>query len=118
MEFVKASQERAREAQDRKARKANGDEAKSCSKAVRELNRRTLNWQHKQTQPRFNRMRVLQELKWFRDRGLEPTCISCGKPLGGDQWCCGHFKTRGAQSGLKYDPMNAYIQHIRRITTR
>jgi hypothetical protein len=67
--------------------------------------------QHKLTQKAFNRMRVLQELKWFDDQGLEPTCISCGKEKGNDQWCCGHFKTRGAQSGLRYDEKNTYLQH-------
>ena len=63
------------------------------------------------TQKVFNRMRVLQELKWFHDRGLEPECISCGKPLGGDQWCCGHFKTVGAQANLRFDEHNTKLQH-------
>lgn len=64
--------------------------------------------QHKLTQTAFNRMRVLQELKWFKDRGLEPTCISCNKP--NMDWCCGHFKTRGAQGNLRYDEKNTYLQ--------
>lgn len=62
----------------------------------------------------FNRMRVLQELKWFADRGLEPTCISCGKPKGGDIWACGHFKTVGSQGSLRFDPKNTYLQHNKR----
>ena len=76
--------------------------------AVRELNRKSLSWQHKQTQPVFNRMRVLEELKWFKSRGLEPVCISCGKP--NMDWCCGHFKTVGAQSNLRYDELNTWLQ--------
>lgn len=65
----------------------------------------------------FNRLRRLQEFKWFADRGLDPTCISCGKPKGGDVWCAGHFKTRGAQSGLRFDPKNVYLQHNRRCNS-
>jgi hypothetical protein len=85
----------------------------SNRKALKEFNQRDIRWQHKQTQPAFNRMRVLQELLWFKDRNLEPACISCGKPLGGDQWCCGHFKTVSAQSVLRYDPKNTFLQHNR-----
>ncbi len=67
-----------------------------------------LSHQHKLTQKAFNRMRVLQELKWFKDRGLEPECISCGK--NNMDWCCGHFKTRGSQGNLRYDQVNTYLQ--------
>ncbi len=80
----------------------------------REYYRQKLNWQHKQTQPVFNRMRVLEELKWFADRNIKPTCISCGNPLGNDVWSCGHLKTVGAQSGLRYDKKNTALQHNRR----
>jgi hypothetical protein len=80
-------------------------------KAVVELNRKTLKWQHKQTQPVFNKLRRLQELKWFSDRQLEPLCTSCRKPLGNDQWCNGHFKSVGANSRLRYDFKNSYLQH-------
>lgn len=88
----------------KKAEKA----AKQARAERREFNRRDLSWQHKQCQRVFNRMRVLEELQWFRDRGLEPECISCGKTH--MDWCCGHFKTRGAQPGLRYDRMNCYLQ--------
>ena len=81
---------------------------KEASKEKREFNRKDIKWQHKQCQPVFNRMRVLEELQWFRDRGMEPECISCGKR--NMDWCCGHFKTVGAQSGLRYDRMNTYLQ--------
>lgn len=86
-------------------------ERKSASKAVRDLDRRNVKWQHKQTQPVFNRMRVLQELKLFRDKGIEPTCVSCQKELGGDQWCCGHLKTQGGNPKLRYDERNTFLQH-------
>lgn len=69
--------------------------------------------QHRLCQPVFNKLRRLQELKWFKDRGLEPTCISCGKPKGGDSWCNGHFKTVGSQGRLRYDSKNCYLQHNR-----
>ena len=60
------------------------------------------------TQKTFNKMRKLEELKWYRDRGLEPECISCGKT--NMDWCCGHFKTTGAQGGLRFDRKNSYLQ--------
>ena len=64
--------------------------------------------QHDLTQAAFNKLRVLQEKKWFADRGLEPECISCGKQ--NMDWCCGHFKSRGAQGNLRYDEKNTYLQ--------
>jgi len=70
-----------------------------------------LPWQHKQCKKVFNKLRRLEEFKWFADRGLQPICISCGGELGGDEWCCGHFKTVGAQGGLRYDKVNTYLQH-------
>jgi hypothetical protein len=73
-----------------------------------------LKWQHKQCQPVFNKLRRLQELKWFKDRGLEPVCISCSKPLGGDEWANGHYKSVGSSSYLRYDLKNSYLQHNRR----
>lgn len=82
--------------------------AKQARAERREFNRRDLTWQHKQCQRVFNRMRVLEEMQWFRERGLEPECISCGKTC--MDWCCGHFKTRGAQSGLRYDRTNTFLQ--------
>jgi len=67
-----------------------------------------LSWQHKQTQKSFNKLRKLQEFKWFSDRGLEPVCISCGgKNM---DWCCGHYKTVGSQGSLRYDYDNTKLQ--------
>ncbi|GEM_PF-300770 len=84
---------------------------RKCNVEKREFNKRDIRWQHKQTQKAFNKMRVLQELEWFRQRGLEPTCISCGKPKGNDQWACGHKKTQGGNSRLRYDEKNTFLQH-------
>jgi len=64
--------------------------------------------QHELTQKAFNKLRVLQEIKWFKGKGLEPECISCGKT--NMDWCCGHFKTRGSQGGLRYDVKNTFLQ--------
>tara|TARA_R110002111_G_scaffold157300_1_gene223891 strand:+ start:1875 stop:2468 length:594 start_codon:yes stop_codon:yes gene_type:complete len=80
-------------------------------KAVTELNRKSIRWQHNRTQPVFNKLRRLQELKWFNDRNIEPFCISCQKPIGNDQWCNGHFKTVGSNGRLRYDFKNSYLQH-------
>jgi len=77
-------------------------------KALKDLNRQSLSWQHKQTQKSFNRMRVLQELKWFHDRGLKPQCISCAKE--NMDWCCGHHKTVGAEGELRYSEFNTTLQ--------
>lgn len=73
-----------------------------------EFDKKDIKWQHKQTQRVFNKMRVLEELLWFKERNLEPECISCGKQ--NMDWCCGHFKSRGAQSNLRYDEQNTYLQ--------
>lgn len=96
-------QEQARKRKELKARR----ESKQNKKALRELNRRDLNWQHDLTQRSFNRMRVLEELLWFKERGLKPECTSCGK---GYDFCCGHYKSRGAYPAIRYDRRNTYLQ--------
>ena len=75
--------------------------------ALREFRAKDVQYQHKLTQKVFNRMRVLQEFKWFEEQGLEPECISCGKTK--MDWCCSHLKTQSAQGILRYDPMNTYL---------
>ncbi|QZI87780.1 putative NinG protein [Vibrio phage 66E30.1] len=107
-------QERTRTKQANKAKQAQAKEVKASRAASKEVKRRDLKWQHGLTQKSFNKMRVLEEKLWFQERGLEPECISCGRTIGGDQWCCGHFKTRGAQSGLRYDRKNTFLQHNHR----
>ncbi len=74
----------------------------------KEFNLSDVKYQHSLTQPVYNRMRVLQEKKWFKERGLDPECISCGKK--NMDWCCGHFKTRGSQGNLRYVQENTYLQ--------
>jgi len=68
----------------------------------------TTAYQHKLTQPVFNKMRVLEEKLWFFERGIEPYCISCGKIH--RTWSCGHLKTVGHQRNLRYDPRNTFLQ--------
>jgi hypothetical protein len=103
---IRQDKSRAKAAAREKAEKKK--RAKASRAAVRELRRNTLSWQHNLTQEAFNRMRVLQELLWFQERGLPPTCISCGKP--NMDWCCGHFITRGSNGRTRYDPRNTYLQ--------
>ena len=55
----------------------------------------------------FNKLRRLEEFKWFKDRGLEPECISCGKT--NMDWCCSHLKTVASRGDLRYDRMNTYL---------
>lgn len=100
-----------RNKQSIKAKRPKSSGNKPQSKSVRELNRETLSWQHKQTQKSFNKMRVLEELLWFKERNMEPECISCGRGIGNDHWCCGHFKTVGSNGLLRYDRKNTYLQH-------
>jgi hypothetical protein len=114
MQYARANQDKARAKLQAKAKADIKVKKKADRKAVKDFNRSDLKWQHKQTQPVFNRMRVLEEKLWFQERGMAPECISCGNPLGSDQWCCGHFKTRGAQSGLRYDRKNTFLQHNHR----
>ena len=92
-------------------------ERKEAKAGVVKLNQRTLSWQEKETQKAFNKMRKVEELLWFQTHQLEPTCISCGKPKGGDIWACGHFKTQGGNSRLRYDRANTYLQHNRRCNS-
>lgn len=99
-------------------------QAKAKKKASVEFDRETkrmkakidvsdVRYQHALTQKVFNRLRVLQELKWFSDRELAPVCICCQNPLGNDQWCHGHFKSVGSNSALRYDFKNGYLTHNR-----
>lgn len=64
-----------------------------------------------EAQTLFNKMRRLECLLWFKERNLEPVCISCQKSLGGDVWACGHYKTRGARKDLAFERLNTHLQH-------
>ena len=90
----------------KKDRETKADKAHAVKKKAFRLSDTKL--QHDLTQTVFNKLRVLQEKKWFADRGLEPECISCGKK--NMDWCCGHFKSRGAQGNLRYVQENTYLQ--------
>jgi len=81
---------------------------KQNAKQKREFKNNDLSHQKKLTQDVFNKLRRLQEFKWFRDRGLEPECISCGKTK--MDWCCGHFKTVGSSGALRFSKSNTYLQ--------
>ena len=81
---------------------------KEATTARRDFNKKDIKWQHKQCQTVFNRLRVLQEKLWFKERGIEHYCISCLKT--NMDWCCGHFKTRGSQPNLRYDESNTFLQ--------
>ena len=114
---IKYAQSKASKARDKKIKKSaasRNKQKKGDRRALMESRRKSLSWQHNLTQKAFNKLRVAEELKWFADRGLKPTCISCGKHLGNDQWCCGHFKTRGAHPELRYDRKNTFLQHNKR----
>lgn len=88
--------------------KATKKQAKQWRQEKQQFQANDLPRQLKLTQRIFNRMRVKEELLWFKERGLEPTCISCGKP--NMDWCCGHLKTVGAQSNLRFDRKNTHLQ--------
>lgn len=104
-------QEKARKKAQAKAKADKAKSEKADRKQAVDARRKKLGWQHKQTQKAFNKMRVLEELVWFQEHGQEPSCISCGKPKGNDLWSCGHFKTVGSQSILRYDVRNSFLQH-------
>jgi hypothetical protein len=97
--------------------KGREDERKMAKAGVLKLKRETLSWQESKTQDAFNKMRKAEEFLWFMNHGLEPTCISCGKEKGNDVWACGHFKTQGGNSRLRYDRANTYLQHNRRCNS-
>lgn len=97
---------------------ARGETKKKKDEEFRELKVKVamsdLPKQHKLTQKAFNRLVKLREFNWFADRNMEPTCISCGGTLGGDEWAAGHNKTRGSNSSLAYDFKNVFLQHNKR----
>ena len=98
----------ARVKRERKAAKAKKADVTRVKKKLKQLDRQDIRWQHNQTQPIFNKMRRLEEFLWFKTRGLEPECISCGKK--NMDWSCGHFKTIGSSGELRYDVTNSFLQ--------
>lgn len=114
IEFARNAQKRARDKAIEKEARLHQLKIKTAHKAAKESKRTDLKWQHRLTQKSFNKMRVLEELAWFKKRKLIATCISCNKPKGGDEWACGHFKTRGSNGALRYDRNNTFLQHNHR----
>lgn len=94
------------------ARKKNEEEQKQIFKQRKEAIKKQPDWRD-ETQHLFNKMRRLEELLWFKERNMEPFCISCQKPIGNDIWCCGHYHTRKARPDLAFDRRNTYLQHNR-----
>lgn len=51
---------------------------------------------------------------FIRERDRDQTCICCGKPLGesaiGGGYDCGHFRSTGSASHLRFDERNAHAQ--------
>lgn len=90
---------------------------KKCRGDRKEAKQNDLGWQHEVTQKAFNKMRVLEELLWFSELGVEPYCISCLGTIGNDIWCCGHNKSRGANGWLRYDRRNTFLQHNKRCNS-
>lgn len=91
-----------------KVKKEINNEKKQNAKQKRDFKANDVSRQKGLTQTVFNRLRKLQELKWFRDRGQEPECISCGKT--NMDWCCGHFKTVASSGALRFSANNTYLQ--------
>jgi len=98
---------------ERKKKKASVEFNRETKRMKAKIDVSDVRYQHALTQKVFNRLRVLQELKWFSDRELAPVCICCQNPLGNDQWCHGHFKSVGSNSALRYDFKNGYLTHNR-----
>lgn len=86
---------------------------KAQNKEIKERKQKLKSYAEKmrELQDVFNKLRRVEEFLWFQERGVEPYCISCQKPLGNDQWCNGHFKTTKARPDLRFDKMNSYLQH-------
>ena len=72
---------------DKGKRKIEKEKNKEFNARKREFKLNDLPKQLKLTQQAFNKLRKLQEFEWFKIRGLEPECISCGKTK--MDWCCG-----------------------------
>ena len=102
------------EAKKKAQAKIASDKARAEKKKLVERKRAFQNkdksWLLDKCQQHFNRMRKLQELKWFLDQGKEPECISCGVKLNKSNWCCGHFITVGSSANLRFEPKNTYLQ--------
>lgn len=62
----------------------------------------------------FNKLRVEEELQYFKSINKTPVCISCQKPIGNDVWACGHFFSRKDRPDLRFNKNNTFLQHNKR----
>jgi len=102
VDYGRAKAQKARE----KAQKAKDKAQAAEHKAQKvEFEANDIQHQHKLTQSTVNRLCLVL------DQGKP--CISCGRPdQGGRMRNAGHFKSRGANSGLRYDLLNLHGQCV------
>ena len=98
----------AKEAQE-KARKA---EVKAFNRETRERKQKAkkLSEWRSEAQAAFNRYIRARDIKAFRDKCMEPECISCGTTNPLIQYCAGHFYTRAARPELAFHEDNVHLQ--------
>lgn len=84
-----AKEARAKDRQERAARRAARERIKTKGDYLRE------------TQAAFN--------EWIRERDRDLPCISCGRHHQG-QWHAGHYRTVGANPELRFNPLNVHKQ--------
>jgi len=106
------------EAEDAKAKRKAAKQARAAAKVQRvEVRRRkeaikTIPMLIKEAQREFN--------SFIRARDADQPCICCGHPLGagevGGAFDCGHYRSTGSASHLRFDERNAHAQ--RKICNR
>lgn len=101
LEYGKATEAKKREREEKR-------EDREFKKRKAEFRKRDRRVQLDLTQKTFNRMRVMEEKLWFYQQGKQPECVSCGKQ--NMDWCCGHYKTRGASPELRFSRRNTMLQ--------
>ncbi len=100
------------EAQAAKAERAEAKKARAAAKVERAETRRrkeairTIPDYIKEAQHAFN--------AYIRARDAHQPCICCGQPLGtgdvGGAFDCGHYRSTGSASHLRFNPLNAHAQ--------
>jgi DNA-directed RNA polymerase subunit RPC12/RpoP len=101
---------------------ASKQEAKAARKAEREAKARA-KVDRAQTRARRRALETIPDLiraaqkefnAYVRSRDKDQPCICCGKPLGsgevGGGYDCGHFRSVGSASHLRFDERNAHAQ--------
>ena len=100
------------EAQDEKVKRAEAKMARAAAKVERAETRRrkeaikTIPDYIKEAQIAFN--------AFIRERDADKPCICCGRPLGdgdvGGAFDCGHYRSTGSASHLRFNEDNAHAQ--------